>query len=516
MILSIDCGTQSIRAILFSLKGEIIDKEQIFYDAYVSPKPGWTEQDPEVYWNCLCKATNTLQKRSPENFKNIKGIGITTLRGTMVNLDKDGNILRPSILWLDQRMAENVYKPSFLLKPIFSALGVNHTLKKMEQKGHCNWIRQNQPELWKHTHKYLQVSAYLNYKLSGEFKDSIASQVGHIPFNYKKQRWSKSTDLFDLSKKIYPVEKEKLSELVKPGQKIGEISKEASGLTAIPTGIPLIACGSDKGCEILGMGVTNTKMASLSFGTMATVQTTSKKYFEPIKFFPAYTSVVPEHWSPEIAVFRGFWMINWFKNEFAAKEVQLAAKMNVAVEEILNELLYKSPPGAMGLVVQPYWSPGLGDKYAKGAMIGFGEAHKKEHIYRAVIEGLAYSLFDGMHKLEKRGNVKFEKVALSGGASQSDEICQIMADVFNMPLVRGRTHETSALGAAIITAYGIGEYSSMEVATENMVYYADTFKPNHENTKIYKALFQEVYLKMYSRLEPLYKRIREITNYPEV
>ncbi len=515
MILSIDCGTQSIRAILFSLKGEIIDKEQIFYDAYVSPKLGWTEQKPEVYWDCLREATNSLQKRRAEEFKKIKGVGVTALRSTMVNLDKEGNTLRPSILWLDQRMADNVYKPNFLMKPVFSILGVSHTLKKMEQKGHCNWIRQNQPELWKKTYKYIQVSAYLNYKLSGEFKDSIASQVGHIPFNYKKLRWSKSTDLFDLSQKIYPIEKEKLSELIKPGQTIGVISKEASEQTSIPEGTTIIACGSDKACEILGMGVTNTSMASLSFGTMATVQTTTKKYIEPIKFFPSYTSVVPGCWNPEIAVFRGFWMINWFKNEFAAKEVQQAASMNVAVEEVLNNLLHKSPPGAMGLVVQPYWSPGLGEKYAKGAMIGFGEVHKKEHIYRAVIEGLAFSLLDGMHSLEKRVKIKFEKVALSGGASQSDEICQIMADVFNMPLVRGRTHETSALGAAIITAYGIGEYSSMDAATENMVVYANTFVPNPENTSMYKTMYEDVYLKMYSKLEPLYKRIKEITNYPE-
>ena len=516
MILAIDCGTQSLRAILFSLRGEIIDSEQVHYDAYTSPKPGWAEHDPDNYWDSLCKATKKLQKRSPENFKKVSGVGITTLRNTMVNVDKTGNVLRPSIHWLDQRMAENVYEPSTSMKFIFKSLNLDSTLKKMEKEGHCNWIRQNQSEIWDNTHKYIQTSAYLNFKLSGEFKDSIASQVGYIPFNYKKQRWSNSKDLLDISYKLYPIEKEKLTELVQPGQKTGLVSKEAFESTAIPIGTPIIACGSDKSCEILGMGVINTKMASLSFGSMATVQTTSNKYFEPIKFFPAYTAAIPRHWNPEIAVYRGFWMIKWFKNEFALKEVIEAVEKNVAVEEILNDLLHKSPPGAMGLVVQPYWSPGLGKKDARGAMIGFAEVHKKEHVYRAVIEGLAYSLLDGMQQLEKRGNLKFEKVALSGGASQSDEICQITADIFNKPLVRGRTHETSALGAAILTAYGIGEYNSLDDATKNMVVYADTFEPNPENTKMYKALYEDIYLKMYKRLEPLYKRIREITNYPEV
>ncbi len=120
-----------------------------------------------------------------------------------------------------------------------------------------------------------------------------------------------------------------------------------------------------------------------------------------------------------------------------------------------------------------------------------------------------------MKKLEKRGNFEFENIVVSGGASQSDEICQIVADVFNMNLLRGKTHETSGLGAAIITAYGIREFSTLNDAVKNMVNYSDVFKPKVENTEIYKALFTEVYLKMYKNLEPLYKKIREITNYPE-
>ena len=515
LILSIDCGTQSIRAILFSLKGDIVDKEQIFYEPYFSLKAGWAEQNTEVYWEGLCEATTILKKRNPENFKNIKGVGITTLRGTMVNVDKEGRPLRPSLVWLDQRMANNEYKPNFALKLVFKALGINTTLRKMERKGPCNWIRQNEPEIWKNTFKYLQISAYLNFKLTGEFTDSVASQIGYIPFDYKKQKWADAKDLFELSSKLYPIEKEKLPELVAPGEKVGIVHENASVLSGIPQGMSVIACGSDKGCETLGMGVTDTETASLSFGTTATVQTTSKKYFEPIPFFPAYPSVIANHWNPEIEIYRGYWMIKWFKDEFALKEVQEASKKNIPAEEAMNELLQKSPPGAMGLIVQPYWSPGLGEKNAKGAMIGFGDVHKKEHVYRAVIEGLAYSLLEGMHKLEKRGRLKFNKLAVSGGASQSDEICQITADIFNMPLVRGKTYETSGLGAAILTAYGVGEYPSLEKAVENMVSYTDTFKPKPENIKIYDALYKEVYLKMYKNLEPLYKKIQKITSYPE-
>lgn len=516
LILSIDCGTQSIRAILFSLKGDIVDKEQVFYEPYFSLQPGWAEQNAEVYWEGLCEATSKLKKRSPENFKNIKGVGVTTLRSTMVNVDKEGNTLRPSLVWLDQRMADNVYKPNLALKLIFKSLGLSATLKKMERKGQCNWIRQNQPEIWRNTYKYLQISAYLNFKLTGEFKDSIASQIGYIPFDYKKQKWANPKDILELSGKLYPIEKEKLPALVNPGEQVGLVHKKASTLSGIPQNTSVIACGSDKGCETLGMGVMDTNTASLSFGTTATVQTTANKYFEPIPFFPAYPSVIPMHWNPEIEIYRGYWMIRWFKDEFAHKEVEEAAKKKIPAEEVMNELLHNSPPGAMGLVVQPYWSPGLGEKNAKGAIIGFGDVHKKKHVYRAVIEGLAYSLLDGMHKLEKRGKLKFKKLAVSGGASQSDEICQITADIFNMPLVRGKTYETSGLGAAILTAYGVEAYTSLDEAVENMVSYTDEFKPKPENTKIYSALYKEVYLKMYKSLKPLYKKIQEITGYPEM
>lgn len=515
MILSIDCGTQSTRAILFSLEGEIIDKEQIMYEPYVSEKAGWAEQNAEIYWESLCKASLELSKRNKLVFSNILGVGITTLRSTMVNVDNQGNILRPSLVWLDQRTAKNVYTPNFALDLVFRAIGVKSTLQKMERKGQCNWIRQNEPEIWSKTHKYLQISAFLNYRLTGNFTDSVASQIGYIPFDYKKQTWANPKDLFEFSGKLYPIEKEKLPELVNPGERVGEVSKIASHITGIPEKTPVIACGSDKGCETLGMGVTDTTIASLSFGTTATVQTTVSSYLEPIRFFPAYPSLIPKHWNPEIEIYRGFWMISWFKNEFALKEVQKAAEMNIPAEVVMNELLINSPAGAMGLIVQPYWSPGLGEKNAKGAMIGFGDVHKKEHVYRAVIEGLVYALKEGKERIEKVSHTKIHQLAVSGGASQSDEICQITADIFNLPVVRGNTTETSSLGAAVLIAFGTGIYPTIDEAVKNMVHLQNEFHPDEKHVHLYEQLYRKVYKKLYKKLETFYHEIRDITGYPE-
>jgi len=514
-ILSIDCGTQSLRASLFSLKGELLAMKRISFEPYISPEPGWAEQDPEIYWEALKKACKSLKVEHPEYFDPIAGVGVTTMRDSMVNIDKDGKTLRMLMVWLDNRKAKPVYKPGIAMRLLIWFIGMRDSIKKAQRDGKCNWIRQNQPDIWEQTHKFVQVSGFLNFRLTGEFKDSVASQIGHIPFDYKKQKWGNPRNLLTFSAKLYTIEKEKLPELVNPGEFIGVVTKKASEETGLPENLPVVACGSDKGCETLGMGVVTNETASLSFGTTATIQTTSKKYLEPIRFMPAYPAVFPGFFNPEVEIFRGFWMISWFKNEFAHKEIEEAKERGIPEEEVLNELLCQSPPGAMGLLVQPYWSPGLSQPAAKGAMIGFGDVHKKPHIYRAVIEGLVYALREGKERIEKVSKTKITLLAVSGGASQSDEICQITADIFNLPVVRGRTAETSGLGAAIVTAFGTGNFNSIKEAAQEMVQYKNEFFPNKNHVSIYNQLYKKVYKKMYKKLEPFYHEIREITGYPE-
>lgn len=514
-ILSIDCGTQSLRAALFSPEGELLAIQRILFEPYVSQQPGWAEQNPEVYWRALTEACQKLKAENSEYFESIVGVGVTTMRDSLVNVDEQGNALRPLMVWLDQRKAASVYKPGIIMKLIIWFIGMTDSIRKAQRDGKCNWIRQNQPEIWKKTHKFLQVSGLLNFRLTGTFRDSVASQIGHVPFDYKRQKWGNPKRPFVFSAKLYPIEKDKLPELVKPGETIGQITAWASEMTGLPAGLPVIACGSDKGCETLGMGVLNNETASLSFGTTATIQTTSKKYREPIRYMPSYPAVYPGFFNPEVEIFRGFWMISWFKNEFAHSEVLIARKLGIPVEKLLDQLLHQSPPGAMGLVVQPYWSPGLSQPEAKGAMIGFGDVHKKEHVYRAVIEGLVYALKEGKERIEKVSHTKIHRLAVSGGASQSDEICQITADIFNLPVVRGKTTETSSLGAAVLTAFGTGIYPTIEEAVKNMVQLQNEFHPDKKHVHLYEQLYRKVYKKLYRKLETFYHEIRDITGYPE-
>ena len=228
-ILSIDCGTQSLRALMFSTKGDLLDSEKILYEPYVSPNPGWAEQDPMIFWESLVSACRALKTRNPDLFKTIHGIGITSQRATMINVNESGDPLRPAITWLDQRKAAD----RFPLKRLYPALkigGLDRVVSQLYKDGKCNWIRQNQPDLWSKTHKYLQVSGYLNFKLTGEFRDSVASQIGHLPFNYKKMAWCKTWEIPSL---LFPVESEKLPEVIPPGEVLGRITQQAADETVV-------------------------------------------------------------------------------------------------------------------------------------------------------------------------------------------------------------------------------------------------------------------------------------------
>jgi sugar (pentulose or hexulose) kinase len=513
-ILSIDCGTQSIRALMFDRLGSLIGKEKVEFEPYFSIHPGWAEQNPEIYWQGACTACMGLKEKLKEKWENIIGVVVTTQRDTGINVDRDGNVLRPAITWLDQRMAKCCEPLPIYDNIAFTTVGMQRAVEITRRKSKANWIKENQPEIWNNTYKYLLLSGYFNYKLTGKFIDSTGSQIGHLPFNYKKQSWPKSNSSYRW--KVFGIEREKLSELVNPGTIIGEISKETSKITGIKEGVKVIASGSDKGCETLGVGCLDLEASSISFGTTATIQTTSSHYFEPIQFMPAYPSVIPGYFNPEVEIFRGYWMISWFKKEFAEKEMNEAKNKHVPPEELLNERLGEIPPGSHGLMLQPYWGPGLKMPDAKGSIIGFGDIHTRVHIYRAIIEGINYGLIDGMEKIESKSKTRISKIMVSGGGSQSDSICQITADMFNRPVYRGQTYEASGLGAAVNGFVGIGVYNSYREAVLNMVHYSKVFEPDLDSAKVYKSLYERVYKRVYPRLSGLYKEIQSITGYPEI
>ncbi|MGB8357785.1 MAG: FGGY-family carbohydrate kinase, partial [Bacteroidales bacterium] len=471
------------------------------------------EQYPEYFRDKMFETIKKLFSETKFQKERNKAVTITTQRSTLVNLDRDGNSLRPAISWLDQRQCAVDKYPGKLMQLALGVVGMREAVVYTVKNGECNWIMQNTPEIWQKTSKFLLLSGYLTWVLTGEYTDSVGSTVAYLPFDYKKQRWADKSHMYS---KMYPIEREKLPKLVKPSELLGYISREASEKSGIPEGLPLVAAAADKACEVLGSGVFTPDVACLSYGTTSTVETTHKKYVEVIPFFPPYPSAIPDCYNTEVMIFRGFWMINWFKKEFGLKEIQLAEQMGRVPEELFDDMIKDIPAGSMGLTLQPYWSPGLKipGTEAKGAIIGFGDVHTRAHIYRAILEGLAYSLREGLDRTVKRTKVPVNKVIVSGGGSQSRQAMQITADVFNLPTYRPHTYETSSLGAAIDAAVGMKFFNDYTSAVGSMTRTGEQFLPDSKNVDMYNQLYEKVYLKMYTHLQPLYEQIRNVIGYP--
>jgi sugar (pentulose or hexulose) kinase len=209
-------------------------------------------------------------------------------------------------------------------------------------------------------------------------------------------------------------------------------------------------------------------------------------------------------------------MVSWFKAQFGHLEQRLAEAEHVEPEQLLDRLVSQAPAGSMGLVLQPYWSPGLKEPGpgAKGAIIGFGDVHTRAHVYRAILEGLAYALREGKERTERRSGVRITELRVSGGGSQSDRALQLTADVFGLPAARPHVYETSGLGAAMAAAVGAGLHSDFAAAVAEMTRLGRVFEPEPASREIYDRLYQRVYKRLYGRLAPLYEEIRKATGYP--
>ncbi|MCX7754577.1 MAG: FGGY-family carbohydrate kinase [Anaerolineales bacterium] len=506
-LLALDNGTQSVRALVFDPRGKLLAKQRIPIEPYFSSAPGLAEQDPNVFWDALCQACRGLWAQGVEK-SSLAAVALTTQRSTVINVDKNGQPLRPAIVWLDKRRTEGLPPVGGLWGLGFKLAGASRTVAYLQAEAEANWIRTHQPEIWQATHKYLFLSGYLTYRLTGRFVDSTACQVGYVPFDYKAQTWART---WDWKWQAVPMERSLLVELVPPGSPLGEISPAAAEETGLPVGLPLIAAAADKATEVLGAGCLDPHIGCLSYGSAATINTTHQRYIEVIPLIPPYPAAVPGRYSLEVQIYRGYWMVTWFKREFGLREQKLAEEQGIEPEALFDDLVRSVPPGSDGLVLQPFWSPGLRfpGPEARGAVIGFNDVHTRAHLYRAILEGLAYALREGAERTSKRSGVPITELRVAGGGSQSDAAMQLTADVFGLPASRPHVYEASGLGAAIDAAVGIGLHPNFETAIREMTRRGTTFDPNPQTHARYDELFQHVYRQLYQRLKPLYQTMEK-------
>jgi sugar (pentulose or hexulose) kinase len=509
LVLALDIGTQSTRGIVFDPRGKVISSHQILYKRpYFSPEKGWAEQHPDYFWQAICQVCAKIWHDGKVKSSDLAGLALTTQRGTVINLDAHGRILRPAIIWPDQRRSSEPPPMQPWWPLLFRLAGAWRIINYFRSEAEINWLWQHQPDIWEKTAHFLFLSGYLHFRLCGQFVDAQAAQVGYVPFDYKRKRWHKTGNWRWQGIRVNP---DTVPQIFAPGEKLGEVSKSAAAATGLAEGLPLIAAGSDKSTEILGAGCLEERQGVIGFGTTATISLNSRRYIQPMRYLPAYPSALPGHYNPEIQIYRGLWMVSWFKENFAQMEVEQARGLAKMPEQLLDASATKVPPGCDGLLLQPYWTPGvrLPGLEARGSIIGFTADHTQAHLYRAIYEGLAYALREGKERLEKKTGIRMREIRACGGGTKSNLLMQISADILNLPVIVPRFHEMSALGAAMLAATGLGLHSSIELAVSEMSVASRRLQPNAEAAGIYDELYRQQYLKLYRRLRPLFRYGRQ-------
>ena len=512
-VIAVDSGTQSVRAIIFDCDGKELAAAQAQHKPYFSLNPGWAEQHTDDYWSCFCQVTKSVMEKSRVDPMHIAGLGITTQRGTCVPVDRDGKALRPAIIWLDQRKVENPPPLSLAAKALFGAAGLYEAIKYVRKNSKFLWIKQNEPEIYGKTYKFMPISGWLIKRLTGEYKDSVGMVTGLWPLDFKRLKW----ESMGIAYEAFGLEREHMVDIYPPDTILGQVSAAASAETGLPAGLPVVVGAGDKQSELLGAGGIDPGIGVISFGTATCMDVITRKFVSDkgLRFF-TWPGAVPRTWDIEMFIYRGFWMVTWFKQEFGYREALEADKRGVAPEVILDEVIRTIPAGSMGLMLQPHWTPMTSSKYNKGSIIGFGDVHTRSHIYRAILEGLGYELRRLYEIVNKKTGITLNEIRVGGGGSRSDVAVQIAADNFNLPVSRLATSEICTLGAAINAAVGCGLFKTFEEAVSSMVKKGRTFEPIAANHRIYDDLYREVYLQTYSRLEPLYQKIAEVTGYPPI
>ncbi|MBE0600771.1 MAG: FGGY-family carbohydrate kinase [Firmicutes bacterium] len=490
LIIGIDSGTQSVRVIIFDLKGQTVAYGSAIHAPCTTLQNGGVEQDPTDIWQCFCQACRQAMSALPSSPSRIAACSITSQRSTMLAVDEKGNALRPAFSWMDQRKNEE----------ISASLPERHRMIQSGAKAH--WMKINEPAVYDAVHCFLPVSGWLTRRLCGSFYDCEGSVAGIWPFDIEKLAWSEDAQLYE----AYGLLSEKLPRVFPPGELLGRITREAAAETGLPEGLALRAGSGDKMCEMLGAGAIQLDQGYITYGSMAGLEVNIlKPFFAPAGEYWTNPAAVPGMWNLEFAVQRGYLMLSWFTRQF-----NLGEDIGCSGEEFLGREAQALPAGSDGLVVAPYWMPTQIARGARSVIIGLDDHHSRAHLFRAVLEGTAYALRQGMNRMvEDTGHPLTETVA-GGGGARSDLVLQITADVIGLPVWRVQTADTCSLGTAILAAVGEGLCGSFADAVDRMVLRRECFEPHPRRQAVYTEIYQKIYEGIYPSMKQVYDRFNEV------
>ncbi len=501
-------GTSSTKAIIFDQEGNIKAEGRATYPL-LRPKPGWVEQKAQWWWQAFQKAVKEAIDKAKIDKTKIAAIGITHQRITTVPVDKKIEPVRNAILWNDIRCSQqnewaekNVGREKIYFRTgNFPSLWTVYKIM---------WLKENEPETYRKTYKFLLVQDYIIYKLTGKLvtTSSSAIQTGCLDVNHPT-RWAEDIlNLLDIPVELL------VEDIFPGGEEIGKVTEEASNLTGLPQGLPVVTTAGDQPCGTLGAGVTREGMLAVNGGTSCSLEA----YVKGLKLDPDLNYFIEISPTGDYLLEDSIWsggsaLMNWFKDNFALDEVKKAEKEGEDVWERLYSLASEVPPGSKGLMLVPYFSGAASpywDLRARGVIFGLLPDHGKPHFIRTIMEGLAFEARRKKEFMEKGSKIPINKVRMYGGSARSSLWNQIFADIMGIEVSTLKTAETTALGAAICAAKGGGVYPTFEEAVKKMVHVDRRFLPDPERKKIYDELYLEVYSKFYDRVYDLIHKASRI------
>ena len=499
-LLGIDIGTSGTKTVLFDKGGNPISSSTEEYPLY-QPEIGWAEQDPLDWWKAVCITINAVIKDSNINPESISGIGLSGQMHGLVMLDEDGNVLRKSIIWCDQRTAKECVEitekvgEKRLIDITANPALTGFTASKIL------WVRNNEPEIYEKCRKILLPKDYIRYMLTGEFATEVSDASGMQLLDIKNRCWSKEV----LNALDIPIEY--LGNVHESIVVSGKVHKRAAELTGLKENTPVVGGAGDQAAGAIGNGIIRSGQISSTIGTSGVV---FAHLDEPIidekGRVHTFCHAVPGAWHM-MGVTQGAGLsLKWFRDNFCTNEIEVAKNMGIDPYVLMTKEAEKVPAGSRGVVYLPYLmgerTPHLNPK-AKGVFFGLSAAHTKNDMLRAVIEGVSYSLLDCMEIIKGTG-LNPTNVMVSGGGGKSELWRQILADMFNCKVSTNKSSEGPALGVALLAGVGTGVYKDINEAcsiaiSENSIQYQ-----KEENSLVYKRYY-EIYKKIYNDLKETFE-----------
>lgn len=490
LVMAVDLSTTACKAIAFDAEGSVIAGARVPL-LTSSPAPGWREQSSDEWWSATCEALREVAGAVDPSA--IVAIAITHQRESFVCLDHDDRPLRPAILWIDDRATPQVR--ALGSERIHELTGRPPSAAPTFYK--LAWMREHEPELLRHTARIAEVHAFLVRRLTGEWATSWASAD---PTGFVDVRsFEYAPELLELA----GVDERQLAPLVAPGELIGRVTGSAAAETGLPAGLPVVAGGGDGQCAGLGAAICESGTAYLNLGTAVTIGVHSDRYMTG----PAYRSMaspIAGRWTLEAALASGVHALDWFRERILGDGSEAAlSRLEAEAAEV--------PAGADGLLFlpyliraeTPYWDPD-----ARGAWVGLREHHRLPHLYRAVLEGIAYEQLLVLSMIESDTGFRVQRLRLMGGGARSELWVRMMADIFERS-VEVTTHaETTALGVAILAAAAAGVEGETDVigTARRMSLGWRPVEPRTDDRQVYRRRY-EVYRELYPALASVFGRL---------